>query len=137
VSIACNPGAEVSLGAEVAIELDNGPEVLTGSTRLKAGTSQKLVLNMISTAAMVGLGKVYGNLMVDVRPSNEKLVDRAVRIIVEATGCPEDEAKVALAESGQHAKTAIVMILGGVGAVEARDRLARADGFVRKAISNN
>ena len=137
VSIACNPGADVSHAAHVAIELDNGPEVLTGSTRLKAGTSQKLVLNMISTAAMVRLGKVYGNLMVDVRPTNEKLVDRAVRIVAEATGCPEDEAAHALAESGQHAKTAIVMILRGVGAGDARDRLARADGFVRQAISYN
>lgn len=137
VSIACNPGAEVSLGAQVAIELDNGPEVLTGSTRLKAGTSQKLVLNMISTAAMVRLGKVYGNLMVDVQPTNEKLVDRAVRIVAEATGSSAAEAQLALAASGGHAKTAIVMILRGVGAVEARDRLARADGFVRQAITGN
>jgi N-acetylmuramic acid 6-phosphate etherase len=137
VSIACNPGSAVSREAQVAIELDNGPEVLTGSTRLKAGTSQKLVLNMISTAAMVRLGKVYGNLMVDVQPTNEKLVDRAVRIVVEATGCPEDEAQRALDASERHAKTAIVMILRGVGAPEARERLARADGFVRQAISDN
>jgi N-acetylmuramic acid 6-phosphate etherase len=137
VSISCNPGAPVSREAQVAIELDNGPEVLTGSTRLKAGTSQKLVLNMISTAAMVRLGKVYGNLMVDVQPSNEKLVDRAIRIVAEATGCTEDEAQQALAASDGHAKTAIVMILREVGAVEARERLARADGFVRQAISDN
>jgi len=137
VSIACNPGAEVSGAAQVAIELDNGPEVLTGSTRLKAGTSQKLVLNMISTAAMVRLGKVYGNLMVDVQPTNEKLVDRAVRIVAEATGCPEGEAQRALDASDGHAKTAIVMILRGVRAAEARERLARADGFVRRAISDN
>ena len=127
----------MSREAQVAIELDNGPEVLTGSTRLKAGTSQKLVLNMISTAAMVRLGKVYGNLMVDVQPTNEKLVDRAVRIVAEATGCPEDEAQRALAASDGHAKTAIVMILRGVGVSEARERLARADGFVRQAISDN
>ncbi len=137
VSIACNPDAAVSSEAQVAIELDNGPEVLTGSTRLKAGTSQKLVLNMISTAAMVRLGKVYGNLMVDVLPSNEKLVDRAVRIVAEATGCPSDEAQRALAASDGHAKTAIVMILRGAGATEARERLARADGFVRAAITDN
>lgn len=137
VSIACNPGSAVSREAQVAIELDNGPEVLTGSTRLKAGTSQKLVLNMISTAAMVRLGKVYGNLMVDVQPTNEKLVDRAVRIVAEATGCAEDEALRALDASDRHAKTAIVMILRGVGAPEARERLARADGFVRQAISDN
>jgi N-acetylmuramic acid 6-phosphate etherase len=77
ISVACNPGSEVSQHAQVAIEVDNGPEVLTGSTRLKAGTSQKLILNMLSTAAMVAVGKVYGNLMVDVMPTNEKLVERA------------------------------------------------------------
>lgn len=134
VSIACNPGAEVSRHAQVAIELDNGPEVLTGSTRLKAGTSQKLVLNMISTAAMVGLGKVYGNLMVDLRPTNEKLLARAVRIVREATDCDEDTARAALAAADHHAKTAIVAILCGISADAARDRLAAADGFVRGAV---
>jgi N-acetylmuramic acid 6-phosphate etherase len=86
---------------------------------------------------MVRLGKVYGNLMVDVQPTNEKLVDRAVRIVAEATGCAEDEALRALDASDRHAKTAIVMILRGVGAPEARERLARADGFVRQAITDN
>lgn len=137
VSIACNSNAAVSSQAQVAIELDNGPEVLTGSTRLKAGTSQKLVLNMISTAAMVRLGKVYGNLMVDVQPTNEKLVDRAVRIVAEATGCGNLEAERALSESGRHAKTAIVMLLCGVGADEARVRLASSKGFVRQAIRDS
>ncbi|MFT3861961.1 N-acetylmuramic acid 6-phosphate etherase [Micropruina sp.] len=135
VSIACNPGAEVSSHADVSIELDNGPEVLTGSTRLKAGTSQKLVLNMISTATMVRLGKVYGNLMVDVLPTNEKLVSRAIGIIQAATGCDPECAAQALAEAGNHAKTAIVSILCGVDAQTARARLVEAHGFVRATIA--
>lgn len=134
VSLACNVGSEVSAHADVAIEIDNGPEVLTGSTRLKAGTSQKLVLNMISTAAMVQLGKVYGNLMVDVRPSNDKLVDRAVRIVQTATDCDRETAERALAAADNHAKTAIVAILCGVDADTARERLADAGGFVRAAV---
>lgn len=135
VSIACNPDAPVSAHADIAIEVDNGPEVLTGSTRLKAGTSQKLILNMISTATMVQLGKTYGNLMVDVTPTNVKLIDRAVRIVREATGCDEPEARRALDESGNHAKTAIVMVLCAVDAAEARRRLDAADGFVRAALA--
>ncbi|MDR1852682.1 MAG: N-acetylmuramic acid 6-phosphate etherase [Propionibacteriaceae bacterium] len=136
VSIACNLGAEVSKHADIAIEVDNGPEVLTGSTRLKAGTSQKMILNMISTASMVRMGKAYGNLMVDVRPTNEKLVARAQSIVVTATGASPEAAKAALDEASGHAKTAIVMILAGVSADEANSRLAAADGFVRKAIAN-
>jgi N-acetylmuramic acid 6-phosphate etherase len=135
VAVACNPGSEVTRHAQVAIELDNGPEVLTGSTRLKAGTSQKLVLNMISTATMVGLGKVYRNLMVDVRPTNEKLLARAVRIVRDATGCDEPTARAALAAADQHAKTAIVAILCGLDADQARERLVAADGFVRTAVT--
>lgn len=135
VAVACNPGSEVGRHAEIAIELDNGPEVLTGSTRLKAGTSQKLVLNMISTAAMVGLGKVYRNLMVDVRPTNEKLLARAIRIVRDATDCDEQTARAALAAADQHAKTAIVAVLCGVDAAQARERLVAADGFVRSAVT--
>lgn len=134
-SIACNADAEVSRHADIAIELINGPEVLTGSTRLKAGTSQKMTLNMISTATMVGLGKVYGNLMVDVAPTNDKLRDRAIRIVQAATDCPEDAARAALEASGGHAKTAIVMILLGVDADSARARLEANDGFVRAAVT--
>ncbi|GAA4072778.1 N-acetylmuramic acid 6-phosphate etherase [Microbacterium laevaniformans] len=136
VALAANPNAEISEHADVAIEIDNGPEVLTGSTRLKAGTSQKLVLNMISTATMVRLGKVYGNLMVDVRPTNEKLVDRAVRIVQAATGCDRSRAESALADADGHAKTAIVAVLCGIGAAAARERLADAHGFVRAAIDD-
>lgn len=135
ISVACNPGSEVSQHAQVAIEVDNGPEVLTGSTRLKAGTSQKLILNMLSTAAMVAVGKVYGNLMVDVMPTNEKLVERATRIVQTATGCDQATAAHAFEASGGHAKTAIVMILAGVDPDQARDRLSTADGFVRRAIA--
>ncbi|MGV1004006.1 MAG: N-acetylmuramic acid 6-phosphate etherase [Candidatus Nanopelagicales bacterium] len=134
ISVACNPGSAVSQHAQVAIEVDNGPEVLTGSTRLKSGTSQKLILNMLSTASMVQVGKVYGNLMVDVMPTNEKLVARTQGIIATATGCDADTAKEMYEASGGHAKTAIVMILAGVDAEEAKTRLAAADGFVRKAI---
>lgn len=133
VAFSCNLGAAISPHADIVIEVDNGPEVLTGSTRLKAGTSQKLVLNMISTATMVRLGKAYGNLMVDVAPTNVKLVARAIRIVRAATGRSEDDARAALEASGQHAKTAIVMLLLGVDADEARSRLAAADGFVRGA----
>jgi N-acetylmuramic acid 6-phosphate etherase len=134
VAIACNPDSEIGRHADVRIELDTGPEVLTGSTRLKAGTAQKLVLNMISTAAMVRLGKVYGNLMVDVRPSNAKLRERAVRIVREATGCDDAAARAALAEAGDHPKTAIVALLCGVDAGTARSRLTAAHGFVRAAL---
>lgn len=137
VSIACNRNAPVSREADIAIELDNGPEVLTGSTRLKAGTSQKLVLNMITTASMVRIGKTYGNLMVDVQPTNKKLAERAVRIVIAATGCTDEQARTALAASDTKAKTAIVMILCDVDAAEAVRRLETADGFVRRAISNN
>ncbi len=135
VAIACNPGSEVGRHADVSIEVDNGPEVLTGSTRLKAGTSQKLILNMISTGTMVRLGKVYGNLMVDVRPTNEKLVARAIGIVQAATGCDAERAEQALAEADNHAKTAIVAILCGIDAEAARARLAEADGFVRAAVT--
>lgn len=135
VAIACNPDPEVGLHADVSIEVDNGPEVLTGSTRLKAGTSQKLILNMISTASMVQIGKVYGNLMVDVRPTNEKLVSRAIGIIQAATDCDAERAAQALSEADNHAKTAIVAILCGIDADAARSRLAEADGFVRRALT--
>ncbi|WP_440714032.1 N-acetylmuramic acid 6-phosphate etherase [Gordonia sp. FQ] len=137
ISVACNRGAVVSGHADVAIEVDNGPEVLTGSTRLKAGTSQKLILNMISTASMVQVGKVYGNLMVDVMPTNEKLVARAQRIVAEATGCSAAEAAAAYDAAGGHAKTAIVMILAGVDAAAARRRLDDAGGFVRGALTSD
>lgn len=133
-SICCNRGASLSREVDFPIEVDAGPEVVTGSTRLKAGSAQKLILNMISTATMVGLGKTYGNLMVDVSPSNEKLRGRALRIVTAATGCDREVAAEALSRSGGHAKTAIVMILLDVDADEARHRLEEASGRVRSAI---
>ena len=136
VGIVCNTHAQISQHADVAIEVDTGPEVLTGSTRLKAGTSQKLVLNMISTAAMVQIGKVYGNLMVDVRPTNDKLRRRAQHIVEEATDCESDAARAALSAADGQAKTAIVMLLLDVDAPTARERLAAAQGRVRDAIDS-
>ena len=134
VAISCNQGSPIGKAAELAIEVVPGPEVVTGSTRLKAGTCQKLILNMISTAAMVRCGKVYQNLMVDVMPTNEKLVVRAENIVMEATGCDRDTARDAMARSGDSAKVAITMILADCGPEEARTRLEQADGHVRLAI---
>jgi N-acetylmuramic acid 6-phosphate etherase len=134
VSVACNRDAAVSRYADIPIEIPTGPEVLTGSTRLKAGTAEKMVCNMLSTASMVRLGKAYGNLMVDVKASNEKLVDRARRIVVQATGADPDTAADALRAADGHAKTAIVMLLAHCTAEEATRRLEKADGDTRTAI---
>lgn len=135
VAIACNKHSLIGEHADLAIEAVSGPEVLTGSTRLKSGTAQKLVLNMISTGTMVGMGKVYQNLMVDVQQTNEKLVTRAQNICIEATGCTRDEATEALAAADGHVKTAIVMILQGVDAAHALAALDAADGHVREALA--
>ncbi|MFF2384456.1 MULTISPECIES: N-acetylmuramic acid 6-phosphate etherase [unclassified Streptomyces] len=133
VSVACNSDAVISRHADVAIEVPTGPEILTGSTRLKGGTAEKLVCNMLSTATMVQLGKVYGNLMVDLRATNEKLVDRARRIVAQATGSDLDAASAALQEADGHAKTAIVMLLAGCTRAEATARLEAAQDDVRAA----
>ncbi|CAM4116032.1 N-acetylmuramic acid 6-phosphate etherase [Saccharibacillus endophyticus] len=122
-----------NLGVPV-IEAVMGPEVVMGSTRMKAGTSQKLILNMLTTTAMIRSGKVYRNLMVDLNPSNEKLVFRAKRIIKLATGADDRTVEAVFSESGNQVKTAIVMIEAGIGANEARARLAASDGFVHEAI---
>ncbi|MFC7432388.1 MULTISPECIES: N-acetylmuramic acid 6-phosphate etherase [unclassified Agrococcus] len=135
VAVACNVGSRIGAAADVAIEVDTGPEVLTGSTRLKAGTAQKLVCNMLSTASMVRTGKVYGNLMVDVRPTNAKLVDRAQRIVAEATGAAPEIAADALAAAGIHAKTAVVMLLAACDAQRAQSLLDAAGGDVRAALA--
>ena len=134
VGISCNPGSAVGAAAELAIEVVPGPECLTGSTRLKSGTCQKLILNMISTATMVGCGKAYQNLMVDVMQTNEKLVVRAQNIVMEATGCEREVAAEKIAIAGGNAKTAITMILADCGLEEAKERLAKAKGHVREAI---
>lgn len=134
VSLSCNRDAEISKEAEIAIEVEVGAEVLTGSTRLKSGTAQKLVLNMLSTTSMIGIGKVYNNLMVDVQPTNEKLRARAVRIIMQATEVDLETATTAYEQSELHVKTAIVMILCDVSAEEARQRLTKSNGFIKNAL---
>lgn len=134
VALSCNSPAELSKLADVAIEVVVGPEVLMGSTRLKSGTAQKMVLNMLSTASMVRLGKVYKNLMIDVVPTNVKLVDRATRILMTATDVDYDTASKALAEANNRAKVAMVMIKTGLSASEAETRLQAVNGFVRLAI---
>ncbi|MGO2100025.1 N-acetylmuramic acid 6-phosphate etherase [Vagococcus salmoninarum] len=135
-SLSCNKNSETSDYAEFPIEVDAGPEVLTGSTRLKSGTSQKLVLNMISTISMVQLGKVFKNLMVDVQPTNIKLVERAKHIIMEATGASKEDATFYFEDSDRQAKLAIVRILTGTSKEEAIVLLKNNQGFVRKAIEN-
>jgi N-acetylmuramic acid 6-phosphate etherase len=134
VSITCNQNSEMSKAADIAIEPVVGPEVVTGSSRMKAGTAQKLVLNMITTGAMIRSGKVYSNLMVDVEATNAKLVQRQVNIVVEATECSPEEAEKALNECNRHCKTAIVMILGGLSAREAGELLSKNKGFIRQTL---
>jgi len=134
IALSCNQDSEIGKHAQIVIEVDNGPEVLTGSTRLKAGTSQKLICNMLSTASMIGIGKVYGNLMVDLQLTNEKLVDRAKRIVIEATGCNEIEATDSLIASGNKPKVAILMILSGMDKLEAEEKLIKSGGFIKKAL---
>lgn len=133
-AISCNKGAVISKHAKMVVEVETGPEVLTGSTRLKAGTAQKLVLNMISTASMIGVGKVYQNLMVDVQSTNEKLVERAKRIIMEATQVDYETAGKYYEEANSHVKTAIVMILLKCSYEEAMEKLEESGGFIRKSI---
>lgn len=133
--IACNKNSEMSKEADIAIEPVPGPEVLTGSTRLKAGTAQKLVLNMISTASMVGTGKAYENLMVDVMQSNEKLKTRAENIVMEATGCEREAARTAIDEAKGSVKLAITSILLDTPVNEAEKALEKAKGHIRKAIN--
>lgn len=132
IALSCNQDAEISAFANIAIEVIVGAEVLTGSTRLKAGTAQKLVLNMLSTASMIGIGKVYNNLMVDVQPTNEKLRVRAVRIIQQATECTEEQAQEAFEQSGEQVKIAIVMILFDQTKEQAEETLVQNQGFIRK-----
>lgn len=132
--LTCNPRAEFDLDVDVAMCPAVGPEVVMGSTRMKSGTAQKLVLNMLTTAAMIRLGKVYENMMVDLQMTSKKLEERSKRIVMIATGVEYDQAVSVLEEANGHVKTALVMILGNVGVEEARRRLEVADGFVRDAI---
>ncbi|EFB72855.1 MULTISPECIES: N-acetylmuramic acid 6-phosphate etherase [Providencia] len=134
-SISCNPDSPVSQAADIAITPVVGPEVVTGSSRMKAGTAQKLILNMITTGAMIRIGKVFGNLMVDVEATNAKLIERQTRIVMEATECDRNTAELALQQCDRHCKTAILMILSGLNADEARQLLANNNGFIRTALN--
>ena len=133
-TITCNPNGEMAQLADIAITPVVGPEVVTGSTRLKAGTAQKLVLNMITTGAMIRSGKVYSNLMVDVEATNAKLIERQVSIVMEATECDREAAVNALNACHRHCKTAIVMVLANLNADEATTLLADNNGYIRKAL---
>ncbi|WP_409161280.1 N-acetylmuramic acid 6-phosphate etherase [Pectobacterium sp. B2J-2] len=133
-AISCNPHSPIAQDAQVAISPVVGPEALTGSTRLKSGTAQKLVLNMISTGVMVKLGKVYQNLMVDVKATNVKLLDRACRIVVEATGADRERARQALVQADNDVKPAILMLLANIDVESARERLKQHNGYLREAL---
>ncbi len=135
IALTCSENAPVSREADIALAAVTGPEVVTGSTRMKAGTAQKLVLNMLSTGAMIRLGKVYGNLMVDVKSSNEKLTERAQRIVTAATGCTYEEAQDALAKSDGQAKLAILIQASGCTAERGRKLLAEHEGRLAAALA--
>ncbi len=137
VGVSCTPASELSREVDIAIELPVGPEIIAGSTRMRAGTATKLVLNMISTATMIRLGHVYGNLMVNVQPKNEKLVNRARRIIAEAAGVSFDRAADLLDASGGTVRTAIVMARLGLSRSEAEARLTAAKGKVAVALGES
>ena len=135
VALSCNPDSIIAGMAVHAISPVVGPEILTGSTRLKSGTAQKLILNMLSTASMIRMGKSYQNLMVDVNASNQKLVARATRIVMQATGCTPQQARLFLDKTDNDAKLAILIAITGMDVEEGRLALQNAGGFLRKAIS--
>jgi len=137
VALTCNPNTEMSRYSDIAIEIDSGPEILAGSTRMKAGTAQKLVLNMISTVSMINLGKTFGNLMVDLQVTNVKLKDRAIRIIQAATQVDAKRAEAALSAANNQVKVAIVMLLLQVSESEARLALIRSNDRVREALKTH
>ncbi|MGB6129135.1 MAG: N-acetylmuramic acid 6-phosphate etherase [Psychrilyobacter sp.] len=134
VGVSCNPDSILAKSVKIPISPVVGGEVVTGSSRLKAGTAQKLVLNMLTTGSMIKIGKVYGNLMVDVEATNEKLVERQKEIVMEATDCNREEATSALKDTEGHCKTAILMILGDLEAKEAKILLLEKKGFIRDAL---
>jgi N-acetylmuramic acid 6-phosphate etherase len=134
VLVSANPHAEIAAVADVHVCVETGPEVLTGSTRMKAGTAQKLVLNALSTAAMVRLGRTYSNLMTSVVPKNAKLSGRMVTILVEATGCDPQTCSRVLTESHNNLQLALVRLLAGVDGDRAQEALRAADGVVRGAL---
>ncbi|MDZ5000426.1 N-acetylmuramic acid 6-phosphate etherase, partial [Clostridium perfringens] len=134
VSVTCNANSEVSKAAKISIAPVVGPEVITGSTRLKSGTAQKLVLNMLSTGAMIKLGKVYGNLMVDVKATNEKLVERSKKIVCEATGADREEVEKTLNETEFDVKLSIFMILSKLDKNQAKNILDDKNGYIAEAL---
>ena len=134
IALTCNPNSPLEHAAHLAIVIEVGPEVLTGSSRMKAGTAHKMVLNMISTAAMTRLGYVYGNLMVNVEPKNSKLLDRAIRILEQATGADREAAQRALKASGNRTPVALVMLAAGVTSAQATSASRKSGGNVRRAI---
>jgi N-acetylmuramic acid 6-phosphate etherase len=136
IALTSNPNSQIGKISDHALDIDSGPELLAGSTRLKSGTAQKLVLNMISTVSMVRLGKTFGNLMVDLQVSNEKLADRAVRIIQTATGSTKIEASEALKASGHEVKVAILMLLLHIEPQTARERLQASSNRIREALTD-
>ena len=136
IYITCTPRKEMNLNVDVAICPVVGPEVIMGSTRMKSGTAQKLVLNMLTTTAMICLGKVYGNMMVDLQMNSKKLEERSKRTVMMATGVDYETAEKVLGQANGHVKTALVMILKGVDREEALERLQLANGFVRGAIES-
>lgn len=136
VSVSCNPNSAIAKEADIEICAAVGPEILTGSTRMKSGTAQKLILNMLSTASMIRIGKIYQNLMVDVSASNEKLYARALLIVMQATDCDEQTATSALKEAGNEAKLAILMILTKTDAAKASALLQQHHGYLRKAVQS-
>jgi len=135
VGLSCTPDSELARAVEIAITPLTGPEVVTGSTRMKAGTAQKLVLNMLTTAAFIRLGYVYGNLMVNVQPRNAKLADRARRIVAQAAGVSDERAREWLAAAGDQVRVAILMARTGIGREDAERRLAAAGGSITKALN--
>lgn len=137
IALSCNPDSPIADIADVAISPVVGPEALTGSTRLKSGTAQKLVLNMLTTASMIRLGKSYQNLMVDVKATNNKLVARAARIVMQATDCSKEQATEVLKQTDYEVKLAILMILTDLDIESARANLHHQDGFLRKAVENH
>ncbi len=133
--VTCNPRENFNIReVDVAVCPYVGPEVIMGSTRMKSGTAQKLVLNMLTTTAMIRMGKIYENMMIDLQMTNKKLVERSKKIVMTITGIDYDKASEYLKKADGHVKTALVMIKAGIEAEEAKERLSKADGFVRKAI---
>lgn len=136
IGVTCNPNSEISKFADISIAPVVGPEVITGSTRMKSGTAQKMVLNMLTTGSMIKIGKVFNNLMIDVKASNEKLVERAKRIVSLATGVTRERATEVLEQTSYNVKLSILMLESGLSKQEATDLLEKNKGYIAKALEN-